>query len=235
MMHKTTLEEISQRYETKKDYDYINTMLAFDIFKKDIEGKEILEIGCADGAMTEKLVECAGRVDVVEPSARYCKMIRELEKVNTIYNCFLDEIKDIKQYDVVVLAGLIHHIENPDEFLCIVKNFLKKDAIVLSTVPNVKSLHRKIGVKMGLLNNEYGDSKRNLEFKQFGRYDIENFKSLFEKNGYRIIESFGYMIKPFSSEIMETIDLSKKQISAMFEVGKEFQDISSQIYLKAQI
>ena len=234
-MNKKKLEEISNFYEPKNDYDYINTMLAFKIFQKQLHGKSVLEIGCADGAMTELLVQEAFILAVVEPSTNYCNIIKNIKGVRNIYNGFLEDIQNPLQYDIVLCASLIHHIEEPNQFLNSIKKFLKPSGVVLATVPHVKSLHRRIGVKMGLLSSEYGDSERNVRFAQFGRYDMEKFQKLFEHNRYSILESYGYMIKPFSSDIMEKIGLNEKQVQAMFEIGKEFQEISSQLYIKATI
>jgi 2-polyprenyl-3-methyl-5-hydroxy-6-metoxy-1,4-benzoquinol methylase len=233
-MNKDILENVANIYETKKDYDYINTMLAFDIFKKDIMDKNILEVGCADGAMTEKLVLYTKSLDIIEPSSRYCDIVKNIKGVGNIYNDFSENINNNKKYDVVLLASLIHHIEYPDKFLQDIKKFLDKDSVILATVPNVKSLHRRIGVKMGVLSDEFDDSERNIKYHQFGKFTLDLLKKLFIDNGFEVIESYGYMIKPFSSDIMEKINLNEKQIKAMFEIGKEFQELSSQLYIKAK-
>jgi len=235
MDNRKVLEDVSEKYETKKDYDYVNTLLAFNIFKNNLVNKSILEVGCADGAMTEIIVKYANYLDVIEPSKRYCEMARKIDGVADVYNCFTHEIDNPKKYDVVLLASLLHHIENPIDFLIDIKKFLKPNSIVLATVPNVKSLHRKIGVKMGVLKDEYGNSERNKKLHQFGRFDKEKFQNVFVNSGYQILESYGYMIKPFSSEIMEKIDLNQQQIEAMFEIGKEFEEISSQLFIKVKI
>jgi len=234
-MNKDALEQVSNFYEVKKDYDYINTKLAFKIFKDDIIDKNVLEVGCADGVMTEMLVKQTKSLEIVEPSKRYCDIVRKIEGVNKVYNCFLEEIEIEKKYDVILLASLIHHIEKPNNLLLTIKKFMHKDSIVLATVPNVKSLHRRIGVKMGLLENEFDSSLRNKQLHQYGRYDINKFKQLFISSDFNVIDNFGYMIKPFSSKMMEKIHLDDNQIQAMFEIGKEFPELSSQIYLKAGV
>ena len=195
----------------------------------------MLEIGCADGTMTELLVKHAKKLDVVEPCEKYCDMVKKLAGIGNVYNCFLHEIASPQQYDIILCAGLIHHIENVVSFMNLLKSFMLTSGVILATVPNIKSLHRRIGVKMGLLKTESGDSDRNIRFAQPGRYDLYKFKKLFEDNDFKIIETYGYMIKPFSSEIMETLDLNDNQIKGLFEIGKEFQEISSQIYLKASL
>lgn len=210
-------------------------MLAFDIFKNKIHGKEVLEIGCADGIMSEQLVKYTKYLDIVEPSKNYYQLVKKnIKDIRNFFNCFLEELETNNKYDVILCAGIIHHIENPKNFLKVVGGFLNPNGVILATVPNITSLHRRIGVRMGLLKDEYGDSERNKKFHQFGRYDIDKFKTLFIDSGFKILEYYGYMIKPFSSEIMARIKLNNKQIKAMFEIGKEFQNISSQIFVAAK-
>jgi len=230
------LENIAKDYEPKHDYDYINTNLAFKIFKNFISNKNVLEIGCADGSMTEKLVKYVSKLDVVEPCSRYCNIIQSnILNIHKVYNCFIEEFPKNKQYDVVICASLLHHIQEPIKFLNNLKKFIKPGGVLLATVPNVKSLHRRIGVKMGLLKDEYQDSERNIMFHQFGKYDKKKFITLFKQSEFTILECFGYMIKPFPSEIMEKISIDDDLLNAMFDIGKEFQDISSQLFIRAEL
>lgn len=233
---KDILEKISNIYSVENDYDSINTKLAFTIFKDNIKKKNILEIGSADGYMSKMILKYCNSLDILEPSSSYCSIIKNQNiNVKNIYNCFIEDLDKSLKYDVIIIAGLLHHIENPIGFLELLKNHLNKSSIVLATVPNVESLHRRIGVKMGILRNEFDSSSRNIKFNQYGKFNLNLFKKLFKDSGYTIEESYGYMIKPFSSEIMENLDLTDNQIQAMFEIGKEFQSICSQLYIKATI
>lgn len=230
------LEEISNNYSVENDYDSINTRLAFKIFKNDIKRKNVLEIGSADGYMSKMIIEYCNSLDILEPSSNYCSIIKNQNiNVKDIYNCFIEDLDKSLKYDVIIIAGLLHHIENPTIFLNLLKNHLNRNGIVLATVPNVESLHRRIGVKMGILKNEFDSSLRNIQFNQYGKFNLKYFKELFINCEYNIKESYGYMIKPFSSEIMEKLNLNDEQINAMFTIGKEFQEICSQLYIKATI
>lgn len=230
-----TIEEIAKKYIVNNDYDFVNTIYAFNIFKNYLKGKTVLEIGSADGVMTEKIVNIAKRVDVVEPSKFYYDIIKNIKGVNLIFNDFIENISFKDTYKVVLTASLLHHIERPDIFLFELKKVLNNNSIVLATVPNMTSLHRQMGVEMGLLKSVYDETERNRKFQQFGRFDLNSFKKLFEDCGYEILESYGYMLKPFSSDIMFRLNLSKKQLNALFYLGKKYQEICSQLFVRAKI
>lgn len=228
------VESVAKEYKVNDDYDIVNTNYAFNIFKDLIKGKTVLEIGSADGLMTEKIVNIAKKLDVVEPSKTYCDSIKNIKGINLIFNDFIENIYFEDTYEVVLMASLLHHIEHPDNFLLEIKKRFN-DSIILATVPNMTSLHRQMGVEMGLLNSVYDQTERNKKYQQFGRFDMNSFKKLFEDCGYEILESYGYMLKPFSSEIMLKLNLSEKQLNALFNLGKRYQKICSQLFVKAKI
>jgi 2-polyprenyl-3-methyl-5-hydroxy-6-metoxy-1,4-benzoquinol methylase len=188
--------------------------------------------------MTEVLIDAAAELTVIEPSAIYCDTVKKrlTEKNNPpsrVINSFLSDVSGEPVYDVAVLASLLHHIENPVYFLEDLKRFLHKKSQVIATVPNMSSLHRRIGVKADLLADVYDSTERNDTFNQYGRFDIERLKALFHSSGYEIIESYGYMLKPFNSNQMMSLNLEVSVIDALFELGKEFQVLASQLYVRA--
>jgi 2-polyprenyl-3-methyl-5-hydroxy-6-metoxy-1,4-benzoquinol methylase len=234
-MNRTLHDKVASIYNVEKDFDYCNTKLAARIIMPFCEGKTVMEIGSADGVMTEDLIHAARSLSVVEPAKRYCRKISRKFTNVTVHNCYLEELDNATTYEVVVMASLLHHIEYPSAFLETVKRFLTDDSVVLATVPNMTSLHRRIGVKAHILKDVYGDTERNIKFHQFGRFDKPSFEKLFRKCGYEIVESFGYMLKPFSSEQMLRLKLDWNVINALFELGRENEHLASQLFIRARL
>jgi len=229
------LDKIAKEYIVEEDYDKINTLLGHTVIQKYLgKNKTVLEVGSADGVMTNLLHKECKVLDVVEPSCVYADKISMIDGVRHIYNCFLEDIDEPIQYDVVLLMGLLHHIEKPEEFLDTVKKFITPNGIVLATVPNVNSIHRQIGVEMGLLNDVKSSSQRNISFQQFGRFTKDTFLKLFKKSNYEVADNYGYMFKPFSSEMMMKLDLTDAQVNALFAIGRKYQDMCSQLFVAAK-
>ena len=229
------IEEVAKKYLVANDYDFVNTDYAFSIFKDYIKGKIVLEIGSADGVMTEKIVNISKKLDIVEPSDVYCDIVKNIKGINLVFNDFIENISFENTYEVVLMASLMHHIECPEDFLLNIKKVLNNDSTILATVPNMTSLHRQMGVEMGLLNSVYDETERNRKFHQIGRFDLISFKKLFEDCGYEILESYGYMLKPFPSDIMLKLNLSQEQLNGLFNLGKKYQEICSQLFVRAKI
>jgi 2-polyprenyl-3-methyl-5-hydroxy-6-metoxy-1,4-benzoquinol methylase len=234
--NKKVLEGIAKFYDVAKDFDYFNTKLASRIICPYCKDKDVLEVGCATGEMTEDLIGVSKSLTVIEPSEIYCKGIQnKFGPTVKIYRCFVHEVDEPVHADVIVLAGLLHHIKDPGEFLLSLKRLLNRGGTIIATVPNMTSLHRRIGVKAGLLKGVYDTTHRNIQFSQYGRYDKPSFEKLFEDNGFEVVESYGYMLKPFSSEQMMSLKLDWQVISALFELGKEYEVLASQLFIRVKM
>ena len=60
-----------------------------------------------------------------------------------------------KDFDNIVLGHVLEHVERPVEILSRVKSWLSANGRVFALVPNARSLHRQMGVVMGLLDSEH--------------------------------------------------------------------------------
>lgn len=231
---KERIEELAVGYDVANDFDYFNTKLASRIICPYCKGKSVLEIGAATGVMTEDLIAEADSVTIIEPSEHYCSLLRR--KFGTklsIVNDFIENTSGSLDADVIVMAGLLNFFTDPQHLLQTLKQRMRPDAIVLATVSNMTSLHRRIGVKSGMLQDVYSPTERNLRFVQPGRFDKKSFSRLFSEGGYTINEAFSYMLKPFSSEQMMSLSLDWQVIDALYELGKEYEDLASQLFICA--
>ncbi len=230
------LEETARHYDIPNDFEYVNVKLASRLICPLCTGKNVLEIGCASGEMSMDLVACSNSLTIVEPAVSFYNEVRERFADKIIaYNCFLDEVLNPKTYDVIIMASLLHHIRDPLTFLGCVQKFCNEETLVVATVPHVFSLHRRIGVKAGIIHDVHDDSERNIRYRQFCKFDKETLRGLFSEAGYMVEQCFGYMLKPFSSEQMMSLQLGANIIDALFKIGLECPEISSQLFLSARV
>jgi len=238
------LEKIAAIYNLsngKKNFEpYFHTKLASIQICSDCKDKDVLELGCGEGLMTEDLLKITKTLTVVEPTLYFYSMIKKKfgSNVNSnvnIYNCFLHEIENRQRYDILIMASLLQHIKEPEELLELTKGFLRKNGMIIVTVPNVNSLHRQIGVKSGMLKNVTDDTENNKKLAQYRKFDKDLLSQLFITCGFEIVESYGYMFKPFSNEQMEKLNLDWNVIHALNEIGRENQQFANQLYIKAII
>ncbi|OHA15157.1 MAG: hypothetical protein A3G52_03445 [Candidatus Taylorbacteria bacterium RIFCSPLOWO2_12_FULL_43_20] len=231
-------EKYAREYDTRKDFDRHFTDFRFRCLKEHFPMlKSVLEVGCANGIMTEKLIKISKALHVVEPSEHY---IRETEKnlgsrANKIvfFQSFIEDWKTNNKYDTVVLSSILHEAKDPVSMLKTAKNLLSKNGIIFINVPNALSLHRRIGVSMGMLKNEYEFNERDKKFLHKRNYDMVHLTRDAKNAGLKIVEKGGYFLKPFSNNQMEKFDL--RFVEALYEISKEAPaDLCAEIYLFAK-
>lgn len=229
------LEDVARHYDISNDFESYNIRLSSMIICPLCKGRDVLEVGCGTGEMTGELLEVSRSLCVAEPTSRFSGIVRAKYGARIrMFECFVDQIEEDLKFDVIVLSSLLQHVPEPVTLLGEVKRFMRDDTVVVATVPNMTSLHRRVGVKMGVLDDIYGDTDRNIMFQQPGKFDKDRFVQLFSSCGYEIVESFGYMLKPFSSDQMMKLNLGWDVIKALYELGRENEHLASQLFVRAR-
>jgi 2-polyprenyl-3-methyl-5-hydroxy-6-metoxy-1,4-benzoquinol methylase len=205
---------------------------SFEIFKRYIKGKTILEIGAAEGVMTRYLVELGLGVTVVEGSSKFCTDLRNWNSNIEVIHSLAEDYQPKQKYDNIVLGHVLEHVDNPVEILEVVRSWLSDDGRVLAAVPNSRSLHRQGAVIMGLLDFEEQLNETDYHHGHRRVYNPETFRHDFTAAGLHIEIFGGYWMKPVSnSQIEKTWD--SKMLNAFMKLGERYPDIAGEIYIVA--
>lgn len=230
----STLNQVAQDYDTSRDFDAVNTALASRLITPQCRDKKVLEIGCGKGEMTGDLLAVAQSVSIVEAAPSYCELVRaKWGNSLQVYQTQIEDFSCESRFDVIVMASLLHHLPEPASVIRRLTDYLSPTGKIIASVPHAGSLHRRLGVKAGLLKSIYDDSERNTKFHQFHKFDKATLCQVFQAAGLRVESCFGYMLKPFSSEQMQRLKLDEKMIEALYQMGAEFEEFSSQMMVQA--
>lgn len=112
--------------------------------------RTVLDLGCGDGYIMEKIRETGNKVVGVEiSSSAIAESRRKGFKVFDL-NLNKDWSKYIKsKFDVVHAGEIIEHIFDTDKFLQNIRNVLKTKGSLVITTPNVASLGRRLLLLIG--------------------------------------------------------------------------------------
>jgi 2-polyprenyl-3-methyl-5-hydroxy-6-metoxy-1,4-benzoquinol methylase len=192
-------------FSTEKGFNPVLLKLRYDDFKKYFKGDSCLEFGCADGEGTKILLRYFDKVVAVDGSEKLInKAKNKIKNKKAVFICSLfEKFKINEKFDVIVLAHILEHVENPVQVLKSAKEFLKKDGIMIIDVPNAKSIHRQIGVLMGMIESEYSLNDADLSIGHRRVYDLKLLKEDVKKAGLRKIYERGVFMKPFSNKQMD--------------------------------
>ena len=138
-----------------------------------IKNKDIIEFGCG-------IFPALFGIDKFNMPNKYIasdtskKIINAAKKNENrpIYKIF-DLEKKIKlknKYDIIILKGVLHHTKKPEIIIKKIKNYLKKDGIIIISEPNLSSL---IGNLLKFLLSFF--FKISMEDSPYGQY---NFKKI---------------------------------------------------------
>lgn len=156
----------------------------------------ILDVGCSNGAFGRNIkshfaAEVWG-VDI-NPAA-----IQEAAKVLDKAFCFdlatnLDQFEDEK-FDVIYFNDVLEHMPDPYTLLSRVKNKLKKDGVIVASIPNIRFFR----VLSDLLFN------RDFRYQDDGVMDRTHLRFFTKKSIVRMFEEQDYKV-----DVIEPINKSK--------------------------
>ena len=231
------LDQIAEFYN-ENDFDYILLYYALKIFESVKYGSEFLEMGCSIGLSTKYLLRYAKSMDVVEGSTKNIERTRR--RINRdrrvkFYNALWEDFEypEYKYSDIIWFRG-IEHIKDPLPVLINIKKALKLGGRIHITFPNALSLHRRLGVYMGIIKSPWEFSERDIKLGHYDIYDRFKVASLLKDAGYKILSFHGIILKPLpNNKMMELYKENPKLIEALFEIGKELPDYCAEIYICA--
>jgi len=208
---------------------------SFEVFSRYIRPRSaVLELGPAEGLMSEKLLAVAGRLTVVEGSKKFAELIRSRLPDVQVVNALFEEAAIEEVFDHVILGHVLEHVENPQLILQRVKQWLKPGATVLCAVPNANSIHRQAAVEMGLIPTVTTMSEKDKHHGHLRIYDPASLQAEFTQAGFSINAQGGYWLKPLPDGQLES-QWSESQLDAFMRLGEKFPAVSAEIYLVASV
>jgi len=126
----------------------------------------ILDFGAGSGVNIDMLRKY-GLVDIHEQNKYARAAIKKEKKIKNLYSTL--RIKK-KFYDLILLADVIEHVEQPKKLLKNLKKFLKKDGYILITVPAYQFLFSKKDRVLG----HYRRYNKELLKKELSGFKVEN-------------------------------------------------------------
>lgn len=176
-----------------KSGDY-STSLNLEVFNRIPKGSTVLDIGCWNGNLGERLLKhknCI--VDGIDADAKQLKVAKERGYRHTFQFNLNSEHLDLSSlneiYDVLVFADVLEHLVNPDAILKAFKEKVKQGGVIIISLPNVAFMLNRINLLLGKWNyTEFGTlDKTHLRF-----FTINTGVILAERAGYKIVEVVPY-------------------------------------------
>lgn len=151
-------------------------------------GQKVLDVGCADGYLSEKMLynECEVigieiDLEAAENAKKYCKEVicgdAEFIELPEEYE---------KYFNVMVFADILEHLKDPSAVLERFKKYLKDDGYIIVSLPNISNWRMRFRFLFG-----------NFEYEDKGILDGGHLRFFNEKSAKKLLTDTGYVICKF--------------------------------------
>ncbi len=204
--------------------------------------RKILEVGCGIDSLAG-YYENFTEFTIAEPVKDFLSIIQKRlgKKVCYINKRFEDAVGELKEkkFDFIAISSLIHELNNPEVIFRAVREIADNNTIIHINTPNAKSIHRLLGVKMGILKHTKESSKLARKFQRNREYDLSDLTQLAEKNGFKIRDKGSYFLKPLSHDQMQNLlekgKITKEFLNGIYEISHLLPENGSEIFVNLQL
>jgi 2-polyprenyl-3-methyl-5-hydroxy-6-metoxy-1,4-benzoquinol methylase len=227
------VESLSDWYlKEQLDFDKRLIRYRYETIKPKLVGKRGLELGPADGEMTQFLVQDFEQLTIVEGSTDLLAQIPERANLIKVHALF-EEFEPEEAFDSIILEHVLEHVDDPMALLKRVKKWLAPNGRLIVGVPNGHSIHRLVAVKMGMLANPCQLNSRDYALGHRRVYTPQTLRAELEKCDLSVHEIGGVYFKPLSNgQIQE--HWNEEMIDGFYKLGKDFPDFAAEIYAVCQ-
>ena len=228
------VESLSEWYlKEQLDFDKRLVSFRYKTIKPKLVGSIGLELGPAEGEMTQFLINDFNQLTIVEGSADLLAKIPERENLIKVHSLF-EEFEPTNLFDSIILEHILEHVDDPVSLLRRVKSWLAPGGRLFLGVPNGNSIHRLAAVKMGLLDNPCQLNSRDHALGHRRVYTPKSFRTDIEASGLKVLELGGVYFKPLSNRQIQDL-WSEEMIQGFYELGKDFPEHAAEIYVVCHV
>jgi len=228
------LDSVAEFYDVTdkaNQFDYYYKKFHFQEISKNIVGKQVLELGCSTGLSTFLLSQLDIYLTVVEGSKINIEKSNENFEFNKnvkFINTLWEDFESKEKFTDILLVDSFQLLENKKQLLKKYQNLLTAEGRFHLIFPNSNSLHRQIGVEMGLIESltEQSDMDKLVNSNQ--TLDWNSSRNLLTNFEFEIEKEIPILLKPLDNKSMLT--LAEDQINAYFLIAKKYKDICSHMY-----
>jgi SAM-dependent methyltransferase len=228
------LDDIAARYDPSnpaEQFDYHLKRLQVATASPWLFGRRVLELGCATGELTSLLAPLTSEYHVVEGSERNITRARARVPEARFIHALWEEFAPQDTFSDIVLFNALEHVAEPVLLLTRVRTWLAGDGRVHVVVPNAHSLHRLVGVEMGLQEDPEALTEGDLAQGHVRNYTTETLLRDLGASGLRPLHREGIFLKVLPNR--EMLGWSTERIEAMHRLARRFPEHAAELYVVA--
>lgn len=231
------IEAYGQKFDFAFDNHIILNWYPRRIMRLCSSKQSLLELGIGHGYTTDRFSRYFQRHVVIDGSTSVIEQFRYQYPScpADIIQSFFEKFETKEKFDVIVIGFVLEHVENSREILELFKKYLKPEGRCFVAVPNGESLHRRIGLSAGLLDDMMRLGKGDIALGHKRTYSVQSLGEELDAVGYQIVRKEGIFLKPLMTSQLESLNLSPEIISGMCEVGIDYPELCAGLLFETKV
>ena len=205
----------------------------------------VLEVGTGRSSIFNHL-ESFLRGTVIEPIDDFLKVAKKDLSNKDNLDFFLGTFGEfvlqpkVSGFNTVIVSSLLHELTHPNEFLHELKQMIEPRSSVFFIVSNRFSVHRILGVHLGVQKNLMEKTQTQIAMQQFsGSFSPNELTSILNKNGFEVKRLKSFFIKPLPHKQMQNL-LDRGLITHDFldtldRISDHLPDLGSELIVEAKL
>jgi len=227
------------KYAYNFDFDVMHHYMLESFIPFFKEGS-LLELGSFKGDFTRRLLPYFDDITCVEASDEAIEIARKEfgEKIKYI-NSLFETVVLPTQYDNIVLTHVLEHLNDPVAVLKRVNDeWLSPKGRFFLVCPNANAPSRQIAVKMGLISHNSAITPAEKEHGHMITYTLDTLERDARAAGLKVVHRSGIFFKALANfqwdRLLNTDIISKEYLQGCFELGQQYPDLCSSIFLMCE-
>jgi trans-aconitate methyltransferase len=223
--------KISQEYGR---FQQLWTDYRFEVCQRFFIGDTAIEMGLADGQMTRLIAPHYKTLWTLEGSKQLIKHAKGLPDNVKLVHTFFEDYTPKSKVDMVLMSHVLEHVDDPVALLTRAAKWLNQQGRLIIMVPNADSLHRQVGVKMGIIPEVTTLDSSDHSVGHQRVYTWASLQHDISQAGLKVAMMGGMFLKSLSNSQIEQA-ASDEAIIALFRLGEEYPRMAAEMYAMCEL
>lgn len=199
--------------------------------------QNLLELGIGHGFTAGIFATACDRQTIVDGSSVVIEQFKSHHAAfeGEIVEAYFENFHPDNLFDVIIMGFILEHVDDPDLILERYRSFLKPGGKLYVAVPNAKSMNRRLGLEIGLIDDIYSLNANDIALGHKRQYCRDTLTEAVERAGYCITHEEGIYLKPLPLSVLKTLDDMNENLQAMLKVGVDFPDLCVALLMELKV
>lgn len=197
----------------------------------------LLELGLGHGYTSRIFAQASDNHVIVDGASVVIEQFRQStpDFKGRIVEAYFEDFTPEHQFDIIVMGFILEHVDDPDLILQRYRPFLKPGGRMYVAVPNAKSMNRRLGLELGLIDDIYSLNANDLALGHQRQYCRDTLTAAVRRAGYRITHEEGIYLKPLPLNVLKTLPDFDSNLHAMLKLGVDFPDLCVALLMELEV